>query len=219
MEIQKIDQAALEKKAAAEDLRIQTVEDANTVAVMLKDVKALFEEIDSTFDPIIAQAHKAHKEALAQKKRHRDPLELVDRILRDKLAAWQAAERRKAEAERRRLEEEARKAEEDRLLAEAEKFQKAGFGDYADSILETPVVPVLTGPGPSAPKIDGVSSRTYYSAEVLDKTALILAAIKNPELMRFLEPNQTALNGWARETQGKDTIPGVRVVSREAVAV
>lgn len=219
MEIQKIDQAALEKKAAAEDLQIRTVEDANTVAVMLKDVKALFEEIDSTFDPIIAQAHKAHKEALAQKKRHRDPLELVDRILRDKLAAWQAEERRKAEAERRRLEEEARKQEEDRLLAEAEKFQEAGFGDYADSILETPVVPVLTGPGPTAPKIDGVSSRTYYSAEVLDKTALILAAIKDPELMRFLEPNQTALNGWARETQGKDTIPGVRVVSREAVAV
>jgi hypothetical protein len=44
-------------------------------------VKAFQKEINDTFDPIINKTRQAHKEALAQKKRHMDPLvEAEDRI-------------------------------------------------------------------------------------------------------------------------------------------
>ena len=50
-----------------------------------KDLRA---KIAETFDPIISKAHAAHKEAVGQKKKHDDPLEQAQRIIKGKMIVW-----------------------------------------------------------------------------------------------------------------------------------
>jgi len=76
-------------------------------------IKAFQKEIDNTFDPIINKAHLAHKEALAQKKKHMDPLveaeNRVKRLIGDYLTFVENEKKKEAErlAELARQEREA----------------------------------------------------------------------------------------------------------------
>jgi hypothetical protein len=77
-------------------------------------IKALKKEMDDTFDGIIAKAHAAHKEAVAQKKRHYEPLEAAERQIKQKMGVYLD------EQDRLRREEEARQRQEaERIRAAA----------------------------------------------------------------------------------------------------
>ena len=74
--------------------------------VMAKEVaqtiKAFQKEVDSTFDRIIEKAHVTHKEALAQKKRHMDPLAEAEKRIKQLIGDYLTLveNERKKEAER-----------------------------------------------------------------------------------------------------------------------
>ncbi|MFH2074382.1 MAG: hypothetical protein ABIJ57_03415 [Pseudomonadota bacterium] len=53
-----------------------------------KVIKALKKEIDETFDIIISKAFSAHKEAVAQKKRHYEPLDAAERQIKQKMGTY-----------------------------------------------------------------------------------------------------------------------------------
>ncbi|MFH2075228.1 MAG: hypothetical protein ABIJ57_07770, partial [Pseudomonadota bacterium] len=53
-----------------------------------KIIKALKKEIDETFDIIISKAFSAHKEAVAQKKRHYEPLDAAERQIKQKMGSY-----------------------------------------------------------------------------------------------------------------------------------
>lgn len=96
-------------------LVIKCQTDLETAKDLISNViKALKREMDDTFDGIIAKAHAAHKEAVAQKKRHYEPLEAAERQIKQKMGVYLD------EQDRIRREEEARaRAEEERKRAAA----------------------------------------------------------------------------------------------------
>ncbi len=86
--------------AQAERVEITNDQEYEVVGAFLKGLKAIRNEIASTFDPIAKKLHAAHKEVVAQKKRHSAPVEQAERIVRSKVGKYLA------EKERLRREEE-----------------------------------------------------------------------------------------------------------------
>ena len=115
METQEITKEGQSLTIQAKDFLIQNQEGYSVAGNLWQLAKDLRAKIAETFDPIISKAHAAHKEAVAQKKKHDDPLEQAQRTIKGKMIAWdqeQAAIARKKQleleaAEKKRAEEEA----------------------------------------------------------------------------------------------------------------
>lgn len=86
-----------------------SLECANT---MRQGVKALIKEVTDTFGPIKQKTHSAWKEAVAQEKKHLDPLEAADKSLKDKMGQYLLVEQAERQKETDRLAEIARKERE-----------------------------------------------------------------------------------------------------------
>lgn len=208
-------------------------------------IKPLRKEIDATFDPLISDANKAHKNLIAEKKRHEQPLVDAEGMAKTAISSYkreqerkrEEAERKRREEERRRQQEEeenrrveqARKDEEAKKLREAEEAEAAGNEEEAEKILdqvplapETPPIPPPTSPStyvPPVPKADGVSVRKRWSAKVVDIKALCAAVAKAEAPTSFVEGNMTILNAVARGDKERFSVPGVEAVSKDDTAI
>lgn len=198
------------------------VVDPDTLAVAseeLKVVKALEAEVDNTFDPIIKKQYEAHNETVAQKKRHRLPLEEAESIYKSGIGGYLAEQERKRLEEQRRLEEEARQREAEALEAEIVQAEAEGASQAeVEAIIErgpVPAPPVVLPP--VAKPVAGVSTRELWAAEVTDLAALVKYVAVNPQFIGLLSPNLTAINGMARSLKNVMKIPGVRVYSTTSV--
>jgi hypothetical protein len=123
---------ALVDQAAAIVVRDQdTLTSANDFSIA---VKRLRREIEATFDPIIEAAHRAHKVALGKKKKHLDPVDAAERMVKGKIGTYlteqdrirREAERKawEAEQEKIRAQQEARRREQE-VLRRAEEDRRA----------------------------------------------------------------------------------------------
>lgn len=102
----------------ADSLEISSQEGVEKGTEYIKNIKALRVEVNGTFDPVVTSAHKAHKEAVAAKKKHLEPLDKAERMIKGKIGDHLdriEEEQRKEEALKVK---EARK-ERDRLVAAA----------------------------------------------------------------------------------------------------
>lgn len=93
----------------ANTLMITTDAQAGAAVEVLTAVNNLIKEVNDTFDPIIDKANKAHKEAIAQRNRHRDPLNAAKTIITDKVVGYQKEQKRLAELEAQKQAEQIRK--------------------------------------------------------------------------------------------------------------
>lgn len=91
-------------------------------------VKGLRKEVDLAFDDNIHDAYQLHKNLVASKKIHSDPLDKAESIVKNKSLSWikeqqrkQAEEQAKIAAEARRKEEEIRRVKEEQERAWREK--------------------------------------------------------------------------------------------------
>lgn len=173
-------------------------------------------------EPARKAADEAKKKILALRDGILGPWAMARTILFAKSDAYQAEERRKAEAEERRLQEEARRQQEERLLAEALEAQDRGDAAAADSILEEKVETPVISVQPQIAKVEGVSSRTLYEPEITDVRACLRHLLDRPEweavLDRFIPLLVTILRPFATAQRQALSIPGVRVVSRTSRA-
>lgn len=206
--------AELEVKEVAitervKSLVIVTAEDYTTGAGYLREINGLRKEIGATFDPIIEQAHRAHKEAINQKKRHEEPLAQAERVIRGALAAYDAEQDRKKREEERRLQAEARKLEEERRLAEAVEAEQSGDQEQAEQIIAAPVYVAPVVLAKETPKVDGVSFRDVWKFDIIDPDAV-------PR--EYLTPDEKKIGGVVRALKGAAKIPGVRVYSEKTTA-
>lgn len=228
---------------AAQRVVVTNAKEFEDAGNLLKDVKRLIKEVGTSFDPLIEQANRLHKDALAKKAEHVDPLKKAESLLKTEISDYTIAEQRRIEAARRAAEEIRLKAEaEQRRLADEAlaAAQAARIADIdaaitsgnvaaaaelseAPVLVEVPVSPVVpTFIKDEPPKMSGISTRTTYHAEVNDFMALIQAVCANPALCDCLQPNMTELNRIARSSVGgKDglSIPGVRFVADQTVSV
>ncbi len=213
-----LESKALTIPEQAKQITIKDQAGLDLAGELLKGIKALRKEIDATFDPIIGAAFKAHREAVAQKKKVEAPLAEAENIVKPRIAGYLQEQERIRLAEQRRLEEEARKrAEEEALAAAVEAEQAGATEEEVQSVLAAPVPIVPVSAPPTFQKVQGISTRDNWSAEVIDKAALVRAAAANSSLLALIEPNIPALNGMARSLKSAMNIPGVRAVNRPVV--
>lgn len=193
--------------ARAESLAILNQAGLDQAAAFLRDVKDLRAKVDDAYDGIIRKAHEAHKEAIATKRRYSDPLDRVERILKDKIGSFQLAEARKREEERRRLEEAARQEEERKRLEAAIEMEKQGDKAAASALLEAPLPPP-TVYVPPAPKAEGVTTRMEWTFEIV-----------NPHLVprEYCEPDPVKIRAFVRAVGGMKELSGVKIFRRPVV--
>ena len=201
----------------AETIIVSDQETFSRAGEFLKGVRLLANEVASTFDPIIDQANKTHKEALAQKKRFMEPLEQAETIVKRAVSVYFAAE------EKKRLEVE---AEAKKKLAEAAKIEDAGIalaeeaiakGDQegAMKVIETAaavsqeIIAQVALP-PKKPQYNGISGRKEWKFQVMDKAKLP---------MEYLVPDMAAIGKTVRALGDKARIPGIRVWQETGVSV
>lgn len=150
------------------------------------------------------------------------PVRTAIGIYDSKLLAEKHRRDREAEEERQRQLAAARAEEETRRLKEAEASVEAGMSqEEALAILEEPVAPVLAPKAATTPKLEGVSYRDNWSAEVIDMRALVAHAHAHPALIpSLLLPNLPDLNKMAKAQKSAlaQSIPGVRANNKPIMA-
>jgi hypothetical protein len=209
--------------AQARTMAITTPDDAANAAAFLKELKAVKLKITETFGPLKKAASDAHKKVVAVEAQHLEPVEKADRLVRDKVGAWNAEQERIREQQLREAQEKAeaearaqREAEAKALQEQAAAAKRAGDAEQAAELRTTakeikaaPLVVAVEAPAPVA-KLDGVSTRYTYDFEVT-----------NPALLprEYLTPDLKAIKGVVSSLKDKTNIPGVKVIRRSSVTV
>jgi len=110
-----ISSEALTYPVKAKEIKVTDQVSLDAANTFLRGIKALLGKIAETFDPIVKQAHEAHRLAIEKKKKHEEPLVEAERIVKMEIGHYlaerdrfrrEAAEKAReeaAEAERRRL--------------------------------------------------------------------------------------------------------------------
>lgn len=203
----------------ARALTIASEDDATEAGRFLVSIATERKARVSAVAPAKTAAHAAHKAMTALEAKLVAPLDEADGILRPRIAAWERAKREQYEAAQRAAAEAARKEAEAKQIANAVEAEAFGMDDVAEAIIDGPAPIHVVAPVAPPPKVEGVSTRKTYRAEVVDLAALVRHVAANPVHAALILPNETALNAMARTLKDAFQIPGVRVVAEESVAV
>jgi len=169
-----------------------------------------------------APKHAAHVAARTITQREGQMLAPIDLTMRDlsaRMSAHEVDARREAAEERRRLEVLARVAEEERRLEEAIAAEAEGETEAAAAILDDVGPAPIIRVEPALARVEGVSARTTWHAELTDKLALVQHVAANPHLVHLLEVYMPAANAMARAQREAMSIPGLVAVSETVRAV
>jgi len=208
-------------------IAVTSAEGYGLAAEFLKEVKAAQKKVIGFFGPrsdkdigIKAKAHEAWKSIVALEKSFLDPLKNAETSVKQKMLGYQRQENRKAAAEQARLQAEAdarAEKERERLLKEAAKLKTPELQEQrlqeAEEV-EAPVITVQT----EVPKVDGISSRRAWKAEVVNKLAFLEAAINDQNLFGFVIIDEKALIRVAQATKGQVNYPGIEFYEAESMA-
>lgn len=197
--------------ALAEASRLSVV-DRSTYemsAGFLMGLKSLMKSIDDTFDPIIESAHRAHKEAVAAKKKHAEPVQKAEATVKGKMSSYAAEEERKRIAEEKRLQEDARRREEEIRIQAAIDAEAAGEKEAAEAIIAAPVIAPIVVVKSEVPKMDGISHRSVWKFRISDET-------KIPR--EYLKVDEVKIGGVVRSMKGMTAIPGVEVYEEKVIS-
>lgn len=161
---------------------INTPEQAEEAGKFFKYIKDVMKKADEFFDPTIKRTNEAHKEAVKMKKTAVTPLEQAVRIVSPAIAKYQFDVQEKARKDQEKLNKEA---------------EKKGFS--------APAV------APAPPKIDGISTRESWTAEVESFPDLVKAVCARKVPLMALSPNESFLKQQARAMKDQLNYPGVKV--------
>ena len=196
---------------------------ANQFILVIKSVR---KEIADTFDPIIDQTNKAHREALNQKTKHDEPLRYAETVLKDRAKTYLIEEDRKrkemefarfkAEQEKIWLEEEMKRRAEKALKEATEEENKGNF-DFAMKIIDTAALEekkiVEKMPDqiivPEKPKVEGLSMRDHWTFEIIDESQI-------PR--EFLIVDRQKINLIVQQYKEMANISGVRIYCEKIMA-
>lgn len=215
MKNKQLEQSAV---ATVEKINALTVRnnDENALATqLLKDNKNLQKEVHDTFDPICDKAHKAWKEAVAQRDKFLSPLVAAERQVKQKISDFLLAERRKQEEEQRKLDEARRREEEKeraKLEARAQKAEAKGNEEKAEELRqkkEEVFIPAAIVES-TVEKVNGQSSRIDYDFRIVDEKLI-------PR--EYLVVDEKRIRQTIK-TFGKDAkIPGIEIFSKVVVSI
>jgi hypothetical protein len=194
----------------AGELIVSDQESLSKANEFLLGIKQLRKEIEEVFGPIIEAAYKAHKEALAQKKKFEEPLLKAEQIVKQKIAGYleeMERIRKQQEEERRRLEEEKKRIEEETLkrLAEAKEDSEMenAIKVAEEKLAKIPEIDVV-----EKPHTVGLSMREVWKFEIIDESVI-------PR--EFLIPDLAKIGKVVQTLKSETRIPGIRVYSEKVL--
>lgn len=217
----------------ARGLQIVDAQSCLNASHLLRSVKTLRLQVQKWFEPHIEAAMETKRKAEAARKAladERDKMEapLVDAetVLKRSLLAWEAAQERLRIEEERRLQAEAQKQAEAMTLAAAAAMETAalasgdvGLLEEAAAILEQPIEAPAVSVAKTVPKVQGVTYRDNWKAHPEINIKALAAAVANGTApVGFLTANMTAINQYARATQGTEAVPGIRWFNDRQIA-
>ena len=191
-------------------------QESNAVALeRFRQLRAGEKAIETHFAKAKKDASDAHKSIVAAVNGLVAPIAEARGIYDRAAQAFEAAEREKARQEEERLRLEAKKREDDRALMDAAQAEAEGDTASAEAIISeaahAPAPAIYVAP--AVAKVEGVSTRTTWSAEVTDLHALVKHVATHPDDLCLLLPNGPALNKMAQARRQALSIPGVRAMA------
>lgn len=188
-------------------------------AELLRDIKTMRKAVKELCQPAVKAAHAAHVAAKNIENELDKPLVEAETFIKQRMSEYAT------QAERDRRIEEARKAKlqkdaDDQLrLAEAELLEESGDMRGAQELIDAPAEPSAPPIAQRAvPTTAGVAMRDVWTAEVVDKLALVKAVAEGKHPLAAVEPNMVFLNQQAKSLKREFRFEGVEVVCKKEVA-
>lgn len=188
-------------------------------ADLLKEVAIRRQQVADAFNDLIAEANRHHKNLIAKRNKYDAPLLSAESQLKRIRVAYIQEQERKRREEEQALQAKLRKQEEDRRIAEAAALEDAGMQADGLSVLDEPQHQIAVVMPPPVPKVDGISHREQWSAEVTNMLELIKGIVDGTVPVIAVMPNQTFLNQQARSLKSLLQYPGVKAVSNTVESV
>ena len=201
----------------AEDFSIATAPEYVEGGEVLKRIKAKSKELKDKRQAMTRPLDESKRQILDLFREPEAQLADAEQAIKGAMLTYSNEQERIRAAEEARLRDIQAK-EQAKLLARAEKAAARGQGEKAADLeeqAETLPVPIVTSP---QPKVEGISTRVTWHAEVTDKAALIQAVAEGLVPDVVLEPDMTILNQQARALKDALNYPGVKAVSDQTVA-
>lgn len=230
------DTLATEAQSWSSRARALTITDRESclhASQLLRSIKGLRAQIQQWFEPHIEaametkrKADAARKALVDEKDRMEAPLVDAETVIKRSLLTFETEQERLRYAEEQRLQAEAQRHAEAATLAVAAEMEleAVATGDAemlqeAQDILAQPIEAPVVSVAKAMPKVQGITYRDQWKAHpTIDIVKLAAAVAAGKASPTFLMVNMTALNQFARATQGAQAVPGVRFFNDRIVA-
>ena len=202
----------------ARSYKITTADAALAAGEDLKAIKTLAKQVEDKRTAITGPINDALREVNALFKPAKDWLAQAEKLLKGKLLDYQSEQTRIAREAQAKADEEARKQRE-KLEQQAAKAEAKGKAEKAEELREQAELREAPVVSSAAPKIEGVSTREIWKAEVTDKLAFLKHVVeKRPDLVALVQLDQGGLNAQARSLKDALDLPGVKAVKESIIA-
>lgn len=184
----------------------------NAAEGLASRLQGKIKDLEEDWAETIEAAHAAHKAALAGRNAITDPLKRALNALREKIANFAVAERRRIAAEQALIEQAAREDRERAALEAAEqaKAEGASAAEVEAVAAEAAMMPLVL---PEARPVESVtgkpSVRMLPRARVVDLARFYSHLAAHPAAQHLAAPNEAALNKLAGALGKNIDIPGV----------
>ncbi|HUX54239.1 MAG TPA: hypothetical protein VMV56_07490 [Williamwhitmania sp.] len=183
-------------------IKITSNPEAHAVGQYVVELKKIRARIEEFFKPEIDMAYQLHKNLIAKKNQVDEQPKRAEFECRNLILDWDRREQKRLAAEQKRLDD----FEKQKAIRHAEKEENPKL---VEKIItgQVPIVSART----AAPveKVQGISTRETWKAEVVNKMMLIKAVASGKVPMEYLDVNMSALNKVMAATKGAIVIPGV----------
>lgn len=211
---------AIDIVSESRELQIKSQAGYEVACDHLKTIKAMQAEALSKFEPMREKAYRAYEEVLKQKKSVMDPLEQAEKTLKSGIGSWLAEQERIRQEEERRAREEADRLHAEEIEAQIEEAERDGASIEEVAMIATqPMLAPTPITSAAVEKVNGVSARESWSAEIINPRLVLEAVLKGIVPIQAVQMNTAYFNQRARADKQALNIPGVRAVCKSGVAV
>lgn len=216
-EVKALAQQAEDMLASATSFKVSTPDDYSLAADRLKAVKARQHQLKTLRESITKPMLAALEAARDLFRRPESLLERAEGMLKQAMSAYDEEQDRQRREAQRKLDEAAER-ERRRLAQQAERAAAKGNSEKAAELQERAAMTVAPIAVQGRPEVSGISRRETWTAEVLDKRALVRGVAEGVVPLAAIDANQKFLNGQARALRSELRYPGVRAVPKRTIA-
>ena len=206
---------SLSLEVRAKSLVIKDQESLEGAANLRKTIKDFSKQLDEERKKITSPLDQAKKAVMDLFRKPSETLEAAEGVVNKAITSYTVEQeriRREQEEKLRKQAEAEEKKKREALEERARKAAEAGKAEKAEELRQKAaevqvVVPSLAS---TVEKVNGLSFRDNWSAQVVDLRALVKAVADGKAPLNFLMANQPVLNSQARATKDSMPVPGVK---------